>query len=105
MEVGTSNHGGLWERMILSTRAILNALMLTHGQSLNDESFLSTLQRRSKWSEEQRNIQIGDIVLVKDHNVNRNQWKLGIVKNVIPSNDNKIRTVEIRQGQNCYTRP
>ena len=88
-----SNHGGLWERIILSTRAILNALTLTHGQSLNDESFLSTLQGRSKWSEEQRNIQIGDVVLVKDHNVNRNQWKLGIVKNVIPSNDNKIRTV------------
>ena len=50
-------------------------------------------------------MQIGDVVLVKDDNVNRNQWKLGIVTNVISSNDNKIRTVEIRQGQNCYTRP
>ena len=38
-----SNHGGVWERMIRSTRAILDALMLTHGQSLNDESFRTLL--------------------------------------------------------------
>ena len=60
------------------------------------KEYLLTLQGRSKWSGEQRNIQIGDVVLVKDDNVNRNQWELGIVKNFIPSNDNK--------GQNCYTR-
>ena len=34
-----SNFGGVWERLIRSARAILDGLMLTHGHSLNDESF------------------------------------------------------------------
>ena len=38
-----SNQGGVWERMIRSTRAILASLMLTHGQSLNDESYRTLL--------------------------------------------------------------
>ncbi|XP_066935299.1 uncharacterized protein [Clytia hemisphaerica] len=38
-----SNHGGVWERMIRTTRAILSSLMMTHGESLNDESFRTLL--------------------------------------------------------------
>ncbi|XP_066919725.1 uncharacterized protein [Clytia hemisphaerica] len=38
-----SNFGGVWERLIRSARAILNGLMLTHGHSLNDESFRTFL--------------------------------------------------------------
>ena len=40
-----SNHGGVWKRMIRLPRATLDALilMLTHGQSLNNESFRALL--------------------------------------------------------------
>ena len=38
-----SNFGGVWERLIRSARAILDGLMLTHGHSLNDESFRTFL--------------------------------------------------------------
>ena len=38
-----SNFGGAWERLIRSARAILDSLMLTHGHSLNDESFRTFL--------------------------------------------------------------
>ena len=38
-----SNHGGVWERMIRTTRSILSSLMMTHGESLNDESFRTLL--------------------------------------------------------------
>ena len=69
------------------------------------KEYLSNLQSRSKWNEEKRNLNIGDIVLVKDDNVSRNQWKLAIVEKVMLGDDNKIRTVEIRQGQKCYVRP
>ncbi|XP_066910989.1 uncharacterized protein [Clytia hemisphaerica] len=38
-----SNFGGVWERLIRSTRAILDSLLTTHGHSLNDESFRTLL--------------------------------------------------------------
>ena len=33
-----SHRGGIWERLIGSARAILSALLTTHGKSLDDES-------------------------------------------------------------------
>ena len=38
-----SNFGGVWERLIRSARAILDGLMMSHGHSLNDESFRTFL--------------------------------------------------------------
>ena len=38
----------------------------------------------------------GDIVLVADDNVARNQWALGRVKNLFPGADRLVRTVEVR---------
>ena len=35
--------GGVWERQIQSARAILSFLLKTHGQSLDDESFIKLM--------------------------------------------------------------
>ena len=43
---------------------------------------LPTLQERPKWQQEKRNLHVGDIVLMADDNVARNQWALGRVENV-----------------------
>ena len=69
------------------------------------KEYLSNLQSRTKWCENKRNIQVGDVVLVKGDNVIRNQWKLALVNKVVPSDDNNIRTVEIRQAGKYYLRP
>jgi len=38
-----SHFGGVWERQIRAARSILSSLMMTHGHSLNDESFRTLL--------------------------------------------------------------
>ena len=38
-----SHMGGVWERQILSPRAILSSLLKTHGQSLEDESLITLM--------------------------------------------------------------
>ena len=43
------------------------------------KEFLHALQERQKWVRPRRNMQIGDIVLVKDDNTPRNQWQLARV--------------------------
>ena len=38
-----SHFGGIWERQIRSARAVLSALLRTHGGSLNDEAFRTVM--------------------------------------------------------------
>ncbi len=71
--------------------------------------YLATLQIRRKWTEEKRNLQEGDVVLLKDSNVKRNEWPIGLIVKTIPSSDNRVRKVEvkiIKEGSaKVYLRP
>lgn len=50
---------------------------------------------RSKWHVEKRNVRRGDVVLIQDTNPVRGNWKIGIVTEVHPSQDNKVRRVTV----------
>lgn len=55
------------------------------------------------------NLSEGDVVLLKDAQVKRNEWPVGVVVNAIPSKDSKVRKVDVRVGrqdtQRVYSRP
>ena len=44
---------------------------------------------------ERRNVKKGDVVLIQDGNAVRGEWKLGIVIKTFPSDDGKVRRVEV----------
>ena len=71
--------------------------------------YLQTLQVRSKWSQSRPNVEIGDVVLVKDKDVHRSDWPMGIITNAIRSKDGKVRKVEVRiqrdKKSHSYVRP
>ena len=52
-----------------------------------------------------RNLHVGDIDLVADDNVARNQYALGRVENVSPGVDGLERTVEVRAKGATLKRP
>ena len=58
--------------------------------------FLQTLQGRRKWHEDQRNLTEGDVVIVRDKETCRNYWPMGVITQVIPSADGKIRSAKVR---------
>ncbi|XP_059210199.1 uncharacterized protein LOC131989046 [Centropristis striata] len=60
------------------------------------QEYLATLQTRRKWTGERRNIREGDVVLLKDSQVKRNEWPIGLIVKAIPSADNKVRKVEVK---------
>lgn len=62
------------------------------------KEFLPTLQVRQKWTKEETEIQIGDVVLVKDENLARNSWPLARVVEVFPSQDQRVRKVKLAMG-------
>ncbi|XP_049341522.1 uncharacterized protein LOC125806060 [Astyanax mexicanus] len=58
--------------------------------------YLSTLQGRRKWTDDQPNVKPGDVVLLKDSQAHRNEWPVGVIVNTLPSSDKRIRKVEVK---------
>ena len=50
---------------------------------------------QSKWQHRNRNIQVGDIVLVYESSAIKGQYKLGLITETIPSKDGVIRKVKL----------
>lgn len=50
-------------------------------------------------------MKIGDVVLVKNDNENRNEWKMDLVTDIHPINDGKVRSVTIHQNHVTYKHP
>ncbi|KAK3728018.1 hypothetical protein QZH41_000112 [Actinostola sp. cb2023] len=58
------------------------------------KSYLQTLQERQKWTRPHKNLQVGDVVIMKDENVARSSWQLARVvetyaDKVLASSENK----------------
>ena len=53
---------------------------------------------RQKWAKPQRNLVPGDIVVVKDDHLPRNEWKLARVEQTLPSDDGFVRRVILAVG-------
>ncbi|XP_073946598.1 uncharacterized protein [Choristoneura fumiferana] len=66
---------------------------------------LPDLLPRQKWHEEHRNLQVGDLVLVADPNAPRNHWARGLVQEVRPGKDGRVRTALIKTKSNVLVRP
>ena len=57
-------------------------------------STTQSLQSRSKWNCPQRNLTIGDVVLVKEDGAHRGDWPLGRVTEAMESDDGKVRKAQ-----------
>lgn len=67
--------------------------------------YLGTLINRSKWREKTRNIQEGDLVILKEENIAPMKWKLARIQEVLPGKDDLVRTVILRTSDGVYKRP
>lgn len=71
--------------------------------------YLSTLHPRRKWHRTHRSLQPGDIVLLKQTQVPRNEWPMAVVSSTSKSSDGKVRKVEVKTSSEgvskTYLRP
>ena len=68
--------------------------------------YVPTLIQRSKWRKEQRNLQVGDLVLMAESNMSRGSWPLARIRRVFPSADGRVRSAELQTASGkLYTRP
>ncbi|XP_059811622.1 plectin-like isoform X1 [Hypanus sabinus] len=73
------------------------------------QKYLPLLQQRQKWTEPRRNLQVEDLVLLRDKQVARNSWPTARITATFPSGDGHVRKIELKttdQGDvKIYQRP
>ncbi|XP_065355901.1 uncharacterized protein LOC135950281 [Calliphora vicina] len=69
------------------------------------DEYLKDLQKRHKWKFMQRNIEIGDMVVIREDNLPTNEWRLGRVQKVHIGKDGHVRVVELKTARGLVTRP
>ncbi|XP_059847806.1 uncharacterized protein LOC132406319 [Hypanus sabinus] len=73
------------------------------------QKYLPFLQQRQKWTEPCRNLQVGDLVPLRDKQIARNSWPMARITATFPSGDGHVRKIELKttdQGDvKIYQRP
>ena len=67
--------------------------------------YVTTLRRFAKWHQPTRNVQVGDVVVLQEHNLIPTRWPLARVIEVQPGNDGLVRVVTIKTSTGVYKRP
>ena len=69
--------------------------------------FLPLLQIRRKWIQDQPNMLVGDLIEIEE--IARNEWPIALVTKVFPSEDGRVRKIEVmtaKEGsKRRYNRP
>ncbi|XP_011690980.1 PREDICTED: uncharacterized protein LOC105451945 [Wasmannia auropunctata] len=66
--------------------------------------YVSSLQGRSKWQKPQRNLQVGDLVLLQEAHSPPYQWKLGRVLELHYGQDKLVRAVSVKTANSVTKR-
>ena len=69
------------------------------------KEYLQLLQPRQKWTEEKKNLQIDDVVLIKEEGSGRGHWPMARVTEVHRSDDGMVRSVSLQVKKSVLKRP
>ncbi|XP_071036405.1 uncharacterized protein [Parasteatoda tepidariorum] len=66
--------------------------------------YLSQLQTRSKWTCQQENLKVDQLVLLKDPSKTAMQWNLARIVKTYPGEDNLVRVVDVKTARGTFRR-
>ena len=69
------------------------------------KEYITWLNKRTKWFRDQRNFEVGNLVLMHQNNIPQSHWPLGRITKVFPSNDNVVRSVKVKLPNSLMIRP
>ena len=67
--------------------------------------YIPELQQRHKWHNPERNLKIGDLVLIKHENTPRHVWPMGLVVQCSNGRDGMVRSVRVKTKATELVRP
>ncbi|XP_065097354.2 uncharacterized protein [Paramisgurnus dabryanus] len=62
------------------------------------KEYLANIALRQRWHAPRRNLQVGDIVILKGEDLHRNEWRLGRVSETTTDKDGLVRRVKLQLG-------
>ena len=63
------------------------------------------LTARPKWYDVEKNLKIGDVVLLVQPGLSRENWPLGRIVDVFPGKDGHTRVAKVQCGEKTFVRP
>ena len=66
------------------------------------KEYLSNIILRQRWHAPRRNVDVGDIVIIKEEDVPRNEWKLAKVVEAHEDDDGLVRRVTVQVGERKF---
>lgn len=78
--------------------------MVQHFWNTWSKEYIHQLQQRSKWRNNNENIQIDQLVLIKEDNLPPSKWLMARVVKTISGTDGKVRVVELRTKNSILKR-
>ena len=66
--------------------------------------YLPALQARQKWTVPHRNFAVGDLVLIVDEKSLHGHWSMGLIEEVFPNSNGKVRRVKVKTASSHLMR-
>lgn len=63
------------------------------------KEYLANISLRQQWHRPRRNVHVGDVVIVKEDSVPRNEWRLARVIETSADDDGFVQKVKLQMGQ------
>ena len=67
--------------------------------------FVPNLLPRNKWYKDRKNMAVGDIVLLINKDISRGKWNMGLVLEVYPGTDGRVRSARVKISSGEYNQP
>lgn len=67
--------------------------------------YLNTLRKCYKWHQPKKNLEPGDVLILREDGVPTNHWPLGRIQEVFPGEDGLVRAATVRTTKGTYKRP
>ena len=69
------------------------------------QEYLASLRKLTKWQFPSRDLQVGDVVVLREDGLVPTKWQLARVEEVHPGRDGKVRVATIKTPRGIYKRP
>ncbi|XP_075162726.1 uncharacterized protein LOC142235356 [Haematobia irritans] len=81
----------------------LKSLQHQFARRWKDE-YIKELQNRYKWQQQEKNVSVGQLVIIHDDSLPPCEWRLGRIKKLYPGSDGLVRVADVRTKNGTVTR-
>ncbi len=100
--------GGLARSSLLNVISFISPpmeVLTRHSWKRWSADYFSSLRKFTKWHTPVRNLQVGDVVMLKEERFTPTKWPLGRITTVHPGKDGYVRVATVRTAKSTYKRP